>query len=121
MVIVEATTGSGKTEAALWRVDRWSRREGRSGMYVARPIQATSNQMFGRMRAFLERRYPREASNLLLLHGQASLSVEFAELRRAAALPDAATTEATNLFEPWGVAGPNATRLPQGGTASGPV
>jgi len=59
------------------------------------PTQATSNQMFGRVREFLGGRYAEEVVNLQLLHGHAALSAEFAVLR--------ANAEA--LLEPAGVCG----------------
>jgi CRISPR-associated endonuclease/helicase Cas3 len=83
LVIVEAPMGEGKTEAALLLADHWGVEPGPRGFFVALPTQATSNQMFGRVREFLARRYPAEVVNLQLLHGHASLSAEFQALRRA--------------------------------------
>ena len=77
LAIVEAPMGEGKTEAALYLVDYWSAARGQAGCYVALPSQATSNQMFGRVRAFLNRRYEDATVTLQLLHGHASLSAEF--------------------------------------------
>src|SRR5579872_1737086 len=82
LVIVESQTGSGKTEAAMWLADSWSRVLGTRGFYVALPTQATSNQMFGRVIAYLRRRYPHQDVNVQLLHGHASLSAELEALRR---------------------------------------
>lgn len=77
IVIIEAPMGEGKTEAALYLADRWGVQPGPRGCYIALPTQATSNQMFTRMRGFLARRYPAERVNLQLLHGHAALSAEF--------------------------------------------
>ena len=66
LVIVEAPTGTGKTEAALYMADRWTRVRQQRGMYVAMPTMATSNQMFGRVQSVLARRYPDSLVNLLL-------------------------------------------------------
>lgn len=82
IVVIEAEMGQGKTEAALWLADQWRLRLGQRGIYVALPTQATSDQMFTRVANFLRKRYPLEVINLQLLHGHASLSSEFAELRR---------------------------------------
>lgn len=82
LVIIEAPMGFGKTEAALWLADEWARRLGTRGFYVALPTQATSNQMFTRVASYLRRRYPGRDVNVQLLHGHASLSAEFEELKR---------------------------------------
>ncbi|MGH2444328.1 MAG: CRISPR-associated helicase Cas3', partial [Chloroflexota bacterium] len=82
LTIVEALMGQGKTEAAMWLVDRATHTLGQGGCYFALPTRATSNQMFDRVRAFLARRYPADIVNLQLLHGSASLSDQFDELKR---------------------------------------
>jgi CRISPR-associated endonuclease/helicase Cas3 len=84
LVIIEAPMGEGKTEAAMYLADRWAASLGQRGCYFALPTQATSNQMFGRVREFLSARYPTDDVNLMLLHGHASLSAEFELLRRNA-------------------------------------
>jgi CRISPR-associated endonuclease/helicase Cas3 len=81
VVIIEAPMGEGKTEAALYLADRWGVTPGPRGCYVALPTQATSNQMFTRVRDFLAARYPADNVNLQLLHGHAALSSEFRLLR----------------------------------------
>lgn len=68
VVIIEAPTGVGKTEAALFLADRWAQTLQQNGFYVAMPTMATSNQMYDRVRKVLERRYPNEAINYQLLH-----------------------------------------------------
>ena len=81
MVIVESPMGEGKTEAAIYLADHWAANVGQVGHYFALPTQATSNQMFGRVRDFLRNRYGGEQVQLQLLHGHASLSAEFEALR----------------------------------------
>lgn len=71
LVIIEAPTGSGKTEAALYLADQWAYRCQQRGLYVAMPTMATSNQMFKRVCTFLEQRYPTLALTPLLIHSQA--------------------------------------------------
>ncbi len=83
LVIIEAPMGEGKTEAAMYLADHNNGVLGQSGCYFALPTQATSNQMFGRVKAFLAHRYPAELVNLQLLHGHAALSEQFEELRRS--------------------------------------
>ena len=72
-MILEAPTGIGKTEAALFLADTWLQTQKGKGMYIAMPTQATSNQMFERATAFLERRYPGQSINAHLVHGAALL------------------------------------------------
>jgi len=84
LVIVEAPTGEGKTEAALYLADRLASCQGQTGFYYALPTQATSNQMFGRLVRFLPTAYKGEFLNLQLLHGHAALSTEVEQLRRDA-------------------------------------
>jgi len=73
LAIVEAQTGSGKTEAALYMADQILQKDRLSGFYVAMPTQATSNQMYSRVKQFLTERYPEEDLNLHLVHGNALL------------------------------------------------
>jgi CRISPR-associated endonuclease/helicase Cas3 len=104
LVIVEAPTGEGKTEAALYLADRWLQAEGQRGTYVAMPTQATSNQMLGRFREFLERRYAGGQVELLLLHGNAALSADMDELRLAAVNQDDDGEKSTVVAHSWFVA-----------------
>jgi CRISPR-associated endonuclease/helicase Cas3 len=74
LVIIEAPTGVGKTEAALYLADHWARTRRQRGLYVAMPTMATSNQMFGRVSEMLNRRYPGMTVEPLLVHSQARWS-----------------------------------------------
>lgn len=76
LLILEAPTGSGKTEAALYAADLWMQAQRGSGMYIAMPTQATSNQMYDRVEDFLRKRYADEILNLHLVHGGALLKDE---------------------------------------------
>ena len=80
IVVIEAPMGEGKTEAALYLADSWLSSLGQKGCYFALPTQATSNQMFGRIKLFLERRFQDGKVALMLLHGHASLWSEFSDL-----------------------------------------
>ena len=71
LVILEAPTGIGKTEAALSLADQWAVLDSQNGLYVAMPTTATSNQMYARVDRFLSRRYPGRSINNRLIHGQA--------------------------------------------------
>jgi len=89
LAVIEAPMGEGKTEAALYLADRWSAARGQAGAYIGLPSQATSNQMFDRVRDYLRRRYDDTdgAVTLQLLHGHAALSAEFALLLGDGARP----------------------------------
>lgn len=70
LVLIEAPTGSGKTEAALYLADTWARTLQQRGLYVAMPTMATSNQMWERVKDFLLHRYAGTIEPLLV-HSQA--------------------------------------------------
>ncbi len=74
LLVLEAPTGSGKTETALYLADTWLQTNRGRGIYVAMPTQATSNQMFDRVKRFLSSRYPDEVINYHLVHGGALLA-----------------------------------------------
>jgi CRISPR-associated endonuclease/helicase Cas3 len=71
LVIIEAPTGTGKTEAAFYLADVWLQKFQQRGLYVAMPTMATSNQMHDRTTEFLKRRYPEQRVEPLLIHSQA--------------------------------------------------
>jgi len=71
LVIIEAPTGVGKTEAALYLADHWARILQQRGLYIAMPTMATSNQMYTRVSKVLARRYPNLKIAPLLVHSQA--------------------------------------------------
>ena len=74
LMIIEAPTGSGKTEAALHAADLAMCRRFARGMYVAMPTQATGNAMFDRiMEDYLKDRGHKGRLNLQLVHGDALL------------------------------------------------
>lgn len=70
MFIIEAPMGEGKTEAALLLANAAAAGLGHDGFYVGLPTKATANQMFGRVRTFLDRTVS-QAVNLSLTHGDA--------------------------------------------------
>ncbi len=81
LVLIEAPMGEGKTEAAMFLADYWIAKLQQQGCYFALPTQATSNQMFGRVRDFLQERYSDRKVNLQLVHGASLLSEQFTALR----------------------------------------
>ncbi|MFW6116671.1 MAG: CRISPR-associated helicase Cas3' [bacterium] len=104
MLIVEAPTGEGKTEAAMYAADCWLATNKQRGYYFALPTQATSNQMFQRVQDFLERRYSGSLVNLMLVHGSATLVPEFETMLR----PELAALEPREVYGQEGYDGAQA-------------
>jgi len=82
LVIMEAPMGEGKTEAALFIAEQQKQHYQLRGSFIGLPTQATSNQMFGRVVKALSQGASGGIAHLLLLHGHASLSGEFDDLKR---------------------------------------
>lgn len=74
VIVVEAPMGEGKTEAALLAAEILAERSGAGGCFVALPTQATSDAMFGRVAAWLERLPGSDRRSIFLAHGKASLN-----------------------------------------------
>lgn len=72
LAIIEAPMGSGKTEAAMAVYAQWARETGDSGLYIAMPTTATSNQMHTRVADFLTTQFGKDIEPLLV-HSQALL------------------------------------------------
>jgi len=81
IMVVEAPTGIGKTEIALYLADQWLQKSNGSGMYIAMPTQATSNQLYQRSKEVLENRYKDQLVNFVLAHGQARWNAEVNSIR----------------------------------------
>lgn len=62
LIIIESETGSGKTEAALWRFARMFEAGLVDGMYFALPTRAAASQIFSRVTKFVKRMYSDSAS-----------------------------------------------------------
>ena len=67
LVIIESETGSGKTEAALWRFARMYREELVDGLYFALPTRSAAVQLHGRVLRFVEAMFPEEARPAVVL------------------------------------------------------
>src|SRR5690606_178874 len=79
LFIVEDTTGSGKTEAALTLAGRMIEAGKAEGLYFALPTMATANAMYGRLAPVHRRLFAEGATpSLVLAHGRADLSPAFA-------------------------------------------
>jgi CRISPR-associated endonuclease/helicase Cas3 len=72
LLLIEAPTGEGKTEAALYAAEA-ALRAGATGFYLAMPTQATSNQMHDRAEAYRRTRLADGTSPAVLLHSAALL------------------------------------------------
>ncbi|MCG8555501.1 MAG: CRISPR-associated helicase Cas3' [Proteobacteria bacterium] len=81
LVLIEAPMGEGKTEAALHLAEAFASKVGQGGLYVGLPTQATADQMFRRVNAFLQSAHPKQRENLHLVHGSAILSKSYRELK----------------------------------------
>ncbi len=83
LMILEAPTGSGKTEAALYTAGWAMKEQNLRGMYIAMPTQATSNQMFERTVNYLNGQFPAadgHSQAVQLVHGNALLNDAFQKM-----------------------------------------
>ncbi len=62
LVIIESETGSGKTEAALWRFARMYENGLVDGLYFALPTRSAAKQIFDRVREFASRLFPNSSA-----------------------------------------------------------
>ncbi len=81
LVIIEAPTGSGKTEAALAHAWRFLAAGLADSLIFALPTQATANAMLGRLEGLACKLFE-YSPNLLLAHGSACYNKDFAQLKR---------------------------------------
>jgi len=80
LLLVEAPTGEGKTEAALLAVELLAARSGQDGVYVGLPTQATSDPMFTRVHSWLSTFEDPPSPGLL--HGKRAFNSEWAALQQ---------------------------------------
>ncbi len=66
LVIIESETGSGKTEAALWRFARMYERGLVDGLYFALPTRAAAVQIHGRVERFIAKLLPEHRPPVVL-------------------------------------------------------
>ena len=81
LLILEAATGEGKTEAAFAAAEILAARSGRDGIHMALPTQATTDAMWGRMSTWARRVAPDVPQ--LLTHGKAGANTDWRKSRRA--------------------------------------
>jgi len=80
LLVIEAPTGEGKTEAALLAARHFAAAQGLGGIYTGLPTQATSNQMFKRVHAYLEKDTRSPLVGTQLVHGNARRNDLFAQM-----------------------------------------
>ncbi|QSV44695.1 CRISPR-associated helicase/endonuclease Cas3 [Geobacter benzoatilyticus] len=81
LTIIEAPTGSGKTEAALAHAWRLLAAGQADSIIFALPTQATANAMLGRLESLAEHLFA-DSPNILLAHGNARFNRTFTDLKR---------------------------------------
>ena len=79
LAIIEAPTGSGKTEAALALASDWISAGRADSILFALPTQATANSMFERLRTTADVMF-KNGANVVLAHGKARFSEGFRKL-----------------------------------------
>jgi CRISPR-associated endonuclease/helicase Cas3 len=80
LLVVEAPMGEGKTKAALMAAEILAARFGADGVFVGMPTQATSDPMFGQVRAWVEAVDGDLADQVALLHGKRMFNKEWQAL-----------------------------------------
>lgn len=80
LMIIEAATGEGKTEAALGAAEVLAAKFGCGGVMVALPTQATSNAMFSRTLKWLASASGNDITSIALTHGKSQFNDEFDSL-----------------------------------------
>lgn len=100
LTIVEAPMGEGKSEAAMYLAAGWIGAGYASGLYLAMPTGATSNQMFRRLRQFLASQAPGYEVGVQLVHGASFLVDTHTPIRVSLDADADAGSEALEWFEP---------------------
>jgi CRISPR-associated endonuclease/helicase Cas3 len=80
LLVVEAPMGEGKTKAALMAAEILAARFGADGVFVGMPTQATSDPMYGQVRAWVGAIDGELADQVALLHGKRMFNKEWQAL-----------------------------------------
>ncbi|WP_157679832.1 CRISPR-associated helicase/endonuclease Cas3 [Nitrosococcus watsonii] len=83
LTIIEAPTGSGKTEAALAYASKLLAAGLADSIVFALPTQATANAMLKRLESIAGILFPENDSSLVLAHGKARYNPDFIALKEA--------------------------------------
>lgn len=81
LLVIEASTGEGKTEGALLAAEVLAARFGLGGVMFALPTQATSDGLFPRFHAWV-RTLGMPVTSIFLAHGKANLNEDYRRLGR---------------------------------------
>lgn len=84
LTLIEAPTGSGKTEAALSYAAHLLATNCADSIVFALPTQATANAMLDRLKSVATRLFPECDVNVLIAHGKSQYNPTFIDLRAAA-------------------------------------
>lgn len=102
LILIEAPTGSGKTEAALAHAWRLLASGTVDSVLFALPTQATANAMFKRAEAFAAQAFAGEVANLVLAHGKRQFHSDFQAMLARGRQPSAqGAQEATQQCAEW--------------------
>ncbi len=102
LTIIEAPTGSGKTETALAYAWRLLASGTADSVIFALPTQATANAMLKRAQDFAARVFTGDATHIVLAHGKSRFHPGFQQLRMAGRRPTAqGNVEATAQCADW--------------------
>lgn len=102
LTLIEAPTGSGKTEAALAYAWRLLESGAADSVIFALPTQATANAMLKRAEQFAAHAFAGDAANLVLAHGRSRFHSEFQRLLAQGRKPAAqGTQEASQQCALW--------------------
>nr|WP_171070162.1 CRISPR-associated helicase Cas3' [Methylobacterium terricola] len=85
LLVLEAETGSGKTEAALWRFSELFRQGAIDGLYFALPTRVAATQIFERVKRFRDNVFPPHQRPAVVRAVPGQMRVDEAE---GARLPD---------------------------------
>lgn len=83
LMVIEAGTGDGKTEAALMAAEVLASRFGQGGVVFALPTQATSDGVFRRIQSWVDNLPDIGRTSIFLAHGKAALNDDYRGLIRA--------------------------------------
>lgn len=102
MIILEAPTGEGKTEAALAAGHIIAAKTRAQGLLLAAPTMSTANGLFSRVVEWAELNTPKDSiTSMNLVHSKTMLSREFDELKFSGIEEDSASTHGSVVASQW--------------------